>query len=151
MSSFLFHHEHGIDVDLEGFVNELLASDTPYSGFNLLLLSPSFASHTAMSGEEADRSLRYNAALLSNGGAGNLIVSLPLFGDSNRCGGMSNGTHDGRDTFTRERGQPEWPKVAEGRLLLSQVLAKPQSEEELIESLFCLLKPVMLLPFFAIN
>ncbi|KIJ55032.1 hypothetical protein M422DRAFT_64180 [Sphaerobolus stellatus SS14] len=133
VSSFLLHHEHGINVELKELVIELLASETPYSGFNLLLLEP---------GRENDSGLlRYNAALLSNGGAGGPIMSLPLSTtDSTVCGGVSNGTHDGRDTFTGEILEPEWPKVAKGRQMLSEVLARERSEEDLIEDLFELLR-----------
>jgi len=119
-------------VDLKEFVQELLTSDTPYSGFNLLLLSPSRRGGSLI--------LHYDAALLSNGGAGKPISSLPLFRDSSVCGGMSNGTHDGRDTFTGEFREAEWPKVAKGRQLLSEILAKPRSEEDFIEDLFGLLR-----------
>lgn len=101
-------------MDLKEFVRELLTSDTPYSGFNLLLLSPSHQDGSSLLG--------YDAALLSNGGATKPIVS------------------DGRDTFTGEIREDEWPKVAKGRQLLSEILAKPRSEEELIEDLFGLLR-----------
>lgn len=83
---------------LDDEVQTLTGQDTQYSGFNLLLLSPS-SQHGA-------QSLNYDAALVTNHGAGGAIESRPLTSAERSTGGISNGV-DGQDAH-------EWPKVQRG-------------------------------------
>jgi hypothetical protein len=109
----------------------------------MLLLAPSHADmSTDKDGADdiAGRKLRYDAAFLSNGGAGNRMVSLPLSGNSRVCGGISNGVSSGMDPFTGLKTGSEWPKVVQGREMLSDVLSNCESENTLVEGLFNLLR-----------
>lgn len=96
--------------------------DANYAGFNLLLLSPK---------SQEFETLSFDAAFVSNGGAGGLIAIRPLSVEERQRGGMSNGI-DGK-------GAQEWPKVRNGVELLSDILHSDITETALTESLFNLL------------
>lgn len=130
-SSFLLHPRYGSEVKLDQYVEELTTAETPYSGFNLLLLSPSNKSEPSR--------LRYDFALLSNGGAGNSIKLSESPSDSS-CFGISNNTPSGVDPFTSEQKASEWPKVAQGRKILDDILRRDLNESDLTEELFHLLR-----------
>ena len=88
--------------DLTSEAEALTRQTTPYAGFNLLLLEPSAST------------LTYDAQLVTNGGGGGPIRSRTLTDAERACGGLSNGI-DGH-------GGELWPKVAQGRAELGQVL-----------------------------
>lgn len=97
--------------------------DAKYSGFNLLLLSP-----------RGTTDLPFDAAFVTNHGAGGEIESRVLTPDERTGGGMANGI-DGQ-------GGNEWPKVQHGIQSLNgylRTLHKDTSESELTEHLFQLL------------
>jgi len=108
----------------------LTRQNTPYAGFNLLLLEPLAPSSDA---------LAYDARLVSNDGGGGPIRARALTDAERACGGLSNGV-DGR-------GGDQWPKVVQGRDELGNVLdklsRKPEVDDErllagrLIELLTC--------------
>ncbi|KIM81059.1 hypothetical protein PILCRDRAFT_821898 [Piloderma croceum F 1598] len=96
-----------------------------FAGFNLLLLSPLLRESHALS---------FDAALVTNHGAGGVIQSRPLSPGERLVGGMTNGV-DGQ-------GGQEWPKVQHGIRSLNEYLATVSSdtkEAELTERLFELL------------
>ncbi|GJJ15816.1 hypothetical protein Clacol_010094 [Clathrus columnatus] len=133
-SSFLLHPRYGSEVNLSQYAKELTTAETPYSGFNLLLLSSS-----AKSDESSQ--LQYDFKILSNNGAGGTIeVVKPSSDNSNSCFGMSNGSPNGEDPFTSERKNTEWAKVSQGRQLLHDISAQHQDEAQLVEALFSLLR-----------
>jgi hypothetical protein len=118
--------------DLASDAAALTRQNTPYAGFNLLLLEP-----LASSSAPAD-TLAYDARLVSNGGGGGGAIRSRALTDAERaCGGLSNGV-DGR-------GGDLWPKVVQGRDELGNVLDKlsrgPEMDEclagRLIELLTC--------------
>jgi uncharacterized protein with NRDE domain len=76
-----------------------------FAGFNLLLLSPSICD---------SQTLFFEAALVTNHGAGGVINSRKLSSDERLAGGMANGV-DGQ-------GGNEWPKVRHGVRSLSDYL-----------------------------
>ena len=84
--------------------------------------------------------LQYDAAILSNNGAGNPITTVPSFMPSLAWGGISNGVSSGVDPFTGFKTDSEWPKVVQGRDLLSDVLVKSENEDMLIEGLFAMMR-----------
>lgn len=123
--------------DLTRDADALTRQNTPYAGFNLLLLEP-LAPPSAPTAD-AD-TLAYDARLVSNGGGGGGPISSRALTDAERaCGGVSNGV-DGR-------GGDQWPKVVQGRDELGNVLAElsrgPEMDERLagrlIELLTCVL------------
>ena len=93
--------------DLTSEAEALTRQTTPYAGFNLLLLEPS-------SSAPSTSTLAYDAQLVTNGGGGGPIRSRTLTDAERACGGLSNGI-DGH-------GGDLWPKVAQGRAELGQVL-----------------------------
>ena len=93
--------------DLTSEADALTRQTTPYAGFNLLLLEPSSSASSAST-------LAYDAQLVTNGGGGGPIRSRTLTDAERACGGLSNGI-DGH-------GGDLWPKVAQGRAELGQVL-----------------------------
>lgn len=122
--------------DLTRDADALTRQNTPYAGFNLLLLEP-LAPPSAPTAD-AD-TLAYDARLVSNSGGGGPISSRALTDAERACGGVSNGV-DGR-------GGDQWPKVVQGRDELGNVLAElsrgPEMDERLagrlIELLTCVL------------
>lgn len=99
--------------------------DTKFAGFNLLLLSPSLHDQEKLS---------FDAALVTNHGAGGVITSRPLSADERKSGAMSNGI-DGQ-------GGNEWPKVQQGVQSLDNFLRElsaDTNEGELTNGLFELL------------
>jgi uncharacterized protein with NRDE domain len=99
--------------------------DAKFAGFNLLLLSPLLRESHALS---------FDAALVTNHGAGGVIQSRSLSPGERLVGGMSNGV-DGQ-------GSQEWPKVQHGISSLNEYLATVSSdtkEAELTDRLFELL------------
>ena len=100
--------------------------DAKFAGFNLLLLSPTLRDPQAL--------LSFDAALVTNHGAGGEIISRPLSNDERLAGGLSNGI-DGK-------GANEWPKVQYGVKYLRDFLGRvpPNMEEaDLMHHLFELL------------
>ncbi|KAN0129475.1 DUF833 domain containing protein [Lactarius tabidus] len=95
--------------DLTSEAAALTRQTTPYAGFNLLLLEPLPSSSSASAS-----TLAYDAHLVTNGGGGGPIRSRTLTDTERACGGVSNGV-DGQ-------GGDLWPKVAQGRAELGQVL-----------------------------
>jgi uncharacterized protein with NRDE domain len=95
--------------DLTSEAAALTRQTTPYAGFNLLLLAPLPSSSSASAS-----TLAYDAHLVTNGGGGGPIRSRTLTDAERACGGVSNGV-DGQ-------GGDLWPKVAQGRAELGQVL-----------------------------
>jgi uncharacterized protein with NRDE domain len=132
------------------FVTELISSEVHYSGFNLLLLAPSHTPRTSPPGNDSlaqatsQGALQYDVSHLSNGGAGKPIMSIPVSQRPCGCNGISNGVPNDVDPFTGTRGS-EWPKVVQGRKMLSDILAKHEEEDVLIERLFGLLRYVRFL------
>ena len=129
---------------MSDFVAEVTNSPVRYAGFNLLLLAPS---RTNSSGENptaqatSPGKLHYDAEFLSNGGGGNPIISVPTCQPSCGCEGISNGVPIGSpDPFTGLQGNLDWPKVVQGREMLSAILAKHVNENALVEQLFELLR-----------
>lgn len=143
-SSFLCRNRTPSNVDISDFVAELTSSEVRYSGFNLLLLAPSRIPYTIPSGDNPiaqGTSVRYDARFLSNGGAGNPIVSVPIHQRSCGCSGISNSVPIGSpDPFTGVQSSSEWPKVVQGREMLSSILAMQENENILVEQLFGLLR-----------
>lgn len=93
----------------------------------------------AVAGERLDlpRAVTYDAAFVTNSGAGGLITSRPLRSEERHAGGVSNGVDslDGKD----------WPKVQTGVACLSQLLFQDaagtsMSEEALVDRLFEMLR-----------
>ncbi|KAF8488578.1 NRDE protein-domain-containing protein [Gautieria morchelliformis] len=146
-SSFLCRNRSPPHTAMSDFVTELTTSEVRYAGFNLLLLAPSHISRTSRSGDDplaqatSLGTLQYDATLLSNGGAGNPIASIPGNQQTCGCNGISNGVPNGVDPFTGTRSS-EWPKVVQGRENLSDILAKHEEENVLVERLFGLLRYV---------
>ena len=107
----------------------MVAENTPYAGFNLLLLSPKW------SGEgEVHPALSFEGGHVTNHGGGGNIVARSLTDAERRRGGLSNGIEG--------KGADEWPKVQHGLNLFSDVLdtiTKELDELELAERLFQLL------------
>jgi uncharacterized protein with NRDE domain len=137
-SSFLCRGQSSNNTEMSNFVTELISSDVHYSGFNMLLLAPSHISRTQ---NTPLRKIHYDVALLSNGGAANPIVSHPILRQSCGCNGISNGVPDGAsDPFTGVQSCSEWPKVAQGCTMLSDILATREQEGILVERLFELLR-----------
>jgi len=95
--------------------------DTKFAGFNLLLLSPPLQKSHALS---------FDAAFVTNHGAGGAIQSRPLSSDERLAGGMSNGI-DGQ-------GGSAWPKVHHGVRSLNEYLGTLSSETEEAELTDCL-------------
>jgi len=96
-----------------------------FAGFNLLLLSPLL--HNS-------KNFSFEAALVTNHGAGGVITSRILSADERLAGGMANGV-DGQ-------GGNEWPKVQHGIKSLNGYLGTLPadiSETELTNHLFELL------------
>jgi len=139
-SSYLLHDRDGLDTKLPKFIDELTESDMRYSGFNMLLLSPHAELISAEGSDEPSMTIHYEFGIVSNNGAGKPIVQAPLIQDSCACGGMSNGTLDGHDTFTGEPHHYPWPKVVQGRDLLSEIVDADHTEEALVEDMFGLLR-----------
>lgn len=145
-SSFLCHNRLSLDTGISDFVAELISSNVRYSGFNLLLLAPSYISRTDPSGanrivqDTSPRNFHYDVTFLSNGGGGNPIASHPMPQMSCGCDGISNGVpNGGHDPFTGVQIISEWPKVVHGREMLSAILAAHEEESVLVERLFELL------------
>lgn len=118
-------------MTLSQYLEELTASETSYSGFNLVLFSPSKKNETS--------GLQYEFTYLSNGGAFGPIQLSRLPSD-NSCFGVSNDTPTGNDPFTGEHKTAEWTKVTQGRQILHDILRKCPDETALIEELFVLLR-----------
>jgi uncharacterized protein with NRDE domain len=119
VSSFLLSNS---SHPLEDEVGAIVPQDARFSGFNLLLLSPS---------PQSPSSVSFDALFVSNGGAGGIIAGRTLSEAERRCGGISNGV-DGK-------GASEWPKVQIGRDHLNTLLdSAPRGLEEfqLAERLF---------------
>jgi uncharacterized protein with NRDE domain len=96
-----------------------------FAGFNLTLLSPSRCK---------SQTLSFDAALVTNHGAGGVIQSRPLSKEERLAGAISNGI-DGQ-------GGNEWPKVKYGVNFLKEYLGKlpaDTKETELTDHLFDLL------------
>ncbi|KAK0202129.1 NRDE protein-domain-containing protein [Desarmillaria ectypa] len=90
--------------------------DTPFAGFNLLLLVPRLS----------DEKVAFDAEFVSNGGAGKPISS--RLGDA--TGGFSNAVD----------GEEVWPKVLQGNRDFARIVeSRGEEEEDLVESLFGLL------------
>ncbi|KIL00216.1 hypothetical protein PAXRUDRAFT_29994 [Paxillus rubicundulus Ve08.2h10] len=110
---------------LEENVTRLIPCDAKYAGFNMLLLAPS----------ASDRAwLSFDAAYVTNGGAGGPITHRPLTGAERHRGGLSNGIEG--------KGADEWPKLQHGLGLLRDILdtlPPSPSEDQLAEGLFELL------------
>jgi len=122
VSSYLLSDPAG---SLSDELDKLNAHDAKFAGFNLLLLSPSSCDA---------QNLSFDAALVTNHGAGGVITSRPLSADERRCGSISNGV-DGK-------GGNEWPKVHQGIQSLHELLgtvSADTNEAELTNSLFELL------------
>ncbi|KAF8576886.1 hypothetical protein K439DRAFT_1397035 [Ramaria rubella] len=140
-SSFLLRNTPRQSGDLSEFVTELTNSEARYSGFNLLLLAPSHVPPNSEIGPDASsKDFRYNAAFLTNGGAGNPVVAVSHPELDGVCGGISNSSWNRIDPYTGLQVDLEWPKVIQGRRLLSNVLYKHSSENVLIEELFGILR-----------
>lgn len=126
-----------------------MSSPADYGGFNMVLFSPRLSSTSdnqdgaagsaAAEGERLDlpRAVTYDAAFVTNSGAGGLITSRPLRSEERHAGGVSNGVDslDGKD----------WPKVQTGVACLSQLLFQDaagtsMSEEALVDRLFEMLR-----------
>ena len=118
-------------------IQNLLALEHRFAGFNLLVFVP----HISKSESESEESWRlsYEVTKLSNNGGGNPIVSRTLTSEERKCGAMSNGI-DGK-------GGDEWPKVQNATRSLREVLkddfertdgesSRRRSDEELAEELF---------------
>lgn len=153
MTSFLTstspQHGGSLSVEVEDILSQ--RRDTPYAGFNMLLLEPdgtesSDHHSTAMS---PHGSLSFSAESVTNHGGGGILVHRSLSKSERRCGGMSNGV-DGR-------GASEWPKVVHGTQSLQEIVdalpthsiqddqsperdIREKSDDELAESLFHLLE-----------
>lgn len=98
-------------------------TNTPYAGFNVLLLEPV---------RNAGVPVAYDAAYVTNHGGGGKVTARPLTTAERRAGGLSNGV-DGH-------GAEQWPKVQHGLGLFSAVLADaPDTEDALVARLFELL------------
>lgn len=120
---------------------ELTSSEVRYSGFNLLLLAPSRLSCTTPNTTTQASGSFYDAHFLSNGGAGNPIASIPIYQHSCGCDGISNGVPiDVPDPFMGTQRSSEWPKVVQGREMLSGILTTYENENVLVEQLFGLLR-----------
>ncbi|KAI5123135.1 hypothetical protein M0805_000838 [Coniferiporia weirii] len=126
VSSFLLPGAPGV----KQYTDSLTGSASGgYSGFNMLVLSPSRNAET--------RQVVYeDATLITNSGGGGIISSRWLRSEERRIGGVSNGV-DGE-------GGADWPKVKEGVSRLSEVLfggerGRAGSSEGLVDELFELL------------
>ena len=102
--------------------------DSDYAGFNLLLLEPRKNAN--------DRSLSYDAALLTNSGGGGRILARNASSSERLVGALSNGVE--------AEGGRDWPKIKKGEECLREALLAgevdggkaPLDEEELAERLF---------------
>lgn len=115
-------------TSLEEHLEKLVAENTPYAGFNLLLLS------AVWSENDAHPRLSFEGGYVTNHGGGGKIAARPLTDAERRRGGLSNGI-DGKDADT-------WPKVKHGLNLFSEVLdsiTENLDDLELSERLFQLL------------
>lgn len=118
MSSFLLSDS---SRPLEEEIGEIVPRQAKFAGFNMLLLAPA---------RQSER-LSFDAAFVTNGGAGGAISSRPLSEDERHCWGFSNGV-DGN-------GGDKWPKVQHGLhsfKALLQDLPSDVSEAELTDRLF---------------
>ncbi|KAL1744983.1 NRDE protein-domain-containing protein [Schizophyllum fasciatum] len=111
-------------------VPRLIPREEQYAGFNMLLFAPSAAS-------DSHGALSFDAALVTNAGAGGPITSRPLSAQERGAMGCSNGV-DGH-------GGDAWPKVRAGvsefRKILRDFSAAGTVEEgALAERLFTLLQ-----------
>ncbi|KAF7314789.1 hypothetical protein MKEN_00953000 [Mycena kentingensis (nom. inval.)] len=91
-------------------LEEVFPPDPQYAGFNLLVLQASRE-------EGEGGGIRFDASLVSNGGAGGRIAARTLRRDERVVGGLSNGLHV--DVNAGE----QWPKVALGRAMFQEVVA----------------------------
>lgn len=121
VSSYLLSDPAESFDDELGKLNRL---EDKFAGFNLMLLSPS----------RKLQALSFDAALVTNHGAGGVVQSRPLSKDERLAGAISNGI-DGQ-------GGNEWPKVKNGVNFLKEYLGKlpvDTKETELADHLFDLL------------
>jgi len=112
-------------VSFDDELGRLNRLDAKFAGFNLLLLSPLFRD---------SQSLSFDAALVTNHGAGGVLCSRPLSADERLVGGIANGV-DGQ-------GGNQWPKIQQGVKYLKDYLGTLPSntkEAELTDHLFDLL------------
>ncbi|KAJ3547054.1 hypothetical protein NMY22_g1813 [Coprinellus aureogranulatus] len=92
ISSFLLSKSNH---PLEDELGTIVAPDSVFAGFNLLLLAPSL--------RPGSNSISYDALYVTNHGGGGVLTSRSLTPSERACGCMSNGV-DGK-------GADDWPKV----------------------------------------
>lgn len=142
-------HVRSLADEVEDLLSQRL--DTPYAGFNMLLLAPRGTGlpDNCSTAASPHNSLSFSAELITNHGGGGPLAHRPLTESERHCGGMSNGV-DGR-------GASEWPKVVRGTQSLQEILeslptrsmetdpsadreAQTRRDDELAESLFQMLE-----------
>ena len=127
VSSFL---SSDASLPLEDDYHKLIPHDAKFTGFNLLVLSPTLP---------LSLPLKFDALMLSNDGAGGEITSHSL-SPSAPCNVFSNAIEGGGD---------DWPKVRRGKAAFSSILEssteREMSEEELVQRLFDMLAYVVFL------
>lgn len=121
VSSFLL--QNGLS-NLKQELDTLISSDPKFSGFNLLLFTPSLL---------GQQSLTFDATLVTNNGGGNALSSRPATYDESRCAILSNGVD--------QQGGNEWPKVQTAIAMFSEILSKDadRAHMDLVKDLFQLL------------
>ncbi|KAH9949783.1 DUF833-domain-containing protein [Amylocystis lapponica] len=127
VSSFLLPPSPGTSFHHE--VDNIVALNTKFAGFNLLLLSPNYSTD-----DHGVRRLSFDAMFVTNSGGGGTISARALSGEEKHCGGISNGID--------RHGGSEWPKVRHGTRAFGDILecmTEDLGESELAERLFELL------------
>ncbi|KIY68189.1 hypothetical protein CYLTODRAFT_421859 [Cylindrobasidium torrendii FP15055 ss-10] len=124
----------------------LVAPDTKFAGFNLLLLSPVSApsSQTTEYGAAHSLTVSYEALFATNNGGGGDIVSRTITKEDISAIPNAEGVCDCFSNGADAHGGADWPKVIRGKKEFAEILGSigretQKSEDELVEELLGML------------